>query len=238
MVSVMEGDSVTLYTGRTEILKDELVQWIWLRSLDICIAQMTKQVISFLDGSEIFRDRVQLDYKTGSLTITSITTTQNGLYELIIARANKVSNKIFNVNVYGRDLLQLVVPVITSERPSLSSSECVLMCSAVNVSHVTLSWYKGKKLFSSISVSDLNNSISLPLEIECLDDSYSCVLNNPISNQTKLLNNTKLCQPCPVSVQCCSFTEAVIRLVISAVVGVATVAIVVYEITSRREEKQ
>lgn len=62
---------------------------------------MTKQVISFPDGNEIFRDRLQLDYKTGSLTITSITTTQNGLYELLIIRARKVSNKIFNVNVYG-----------------------------------------------------------------------------------------------------------------------------------------
>lgn len=62
---------------------------------------MTKKVISFPDGNEIFRDRLQLDNKTGSLTITSITTTQNGLYELLIASANKVSNKIFNVNVYG-----------------------------------------------------------------------------------------------------------------------------------------
>lgn len=100
-VSAMEGDSVTLHTGRTEILTDECVQWIWLRSSDICIAQMTKKVISFPDGNEIFRDRLQLDNKTGSLTITSITTTQNGLYELLIASANKVSNKIFNVNVYG-----------------------------------------------------------------------------------------------------------------------------------------
>ncbi|XP_048038712.1 hemicentin-1-like [Megalobrama amblycephala] len=193
-VSVIEGDSVTLHTGFTEILTDDHVLWIWLNS-SVCIAEIIKEAISFPDG--IFRDRLQLDYKTGSLTITNITTTQNGLYELLIVRAGAVSNKIFIVNVYGRDLSDLMVPVITSERPSSSSSECVLMCSAVNVSHVTLSWYKGNSLLSSISVSDLNNSISLPLEIECLDDSYSCVLNNPIRNQTKLLNNTELCQPCP-----------------------------------------
>ncbi len=36
------------------------------------------------------------------------------------------------------------------------------------------------------------------------------------------------------SVHCCGFTEAVIRLVISGVVGVATVAIVIYDIRFRR----
>ncbi|XDV22929.1 hypothetical protein PO909_027680 [Leuciscus waleckii] len=39
------------------------------------------------------------------------------------------------------------------------------------------------------------------------------------------------------SVHCCGPTEAVIRLVLSALVGVATVIIVVYEIRSRRAEQ-
>ncbi|XDV22918.1 hypothetical protein PO909_027677 [Leuciscus waleckii] len=39
------------------------------------------------------------------------------------------------------------------------------------------------------------------------------------------------------SVHCCGPTEAVIRLVLSALVGVATVIIVVYEIRSRRAER-
>ncbi len=36
-------------------------------------------------------------------------------------------------------------------------------------------------------------------------------------------------------VHCCGFTEAVIRLVISALVGVVTVAVLVYDILSTRE---
>ncbi|KAL0160610.1 hypothetical protein M9458_044335, partial [Cirrhinus mrigala] len=50
---------------------------------------MLKRVITFPDGNEIFRDRLKVDYKTGSLTITNITTAHYGLYELTIARASK-----------------------------------------------------------------------------------------------------------------------------------------------------
>ncbi|XP_058617517.1 SLAM family member 9-like [Onychostoma macrolepis] len=235
-VSVTERDSVTLNSDDTEMQRDDLIMWTFGLVL---IAKINGKDNKREFYDERFRDRLKLVDQTGSLSITNTRTTDSGLYKVTSSRRETPLNT-FSLTVYAR----LPVPVISRDC-SLSSSgtssnqSCSLLCSVLNVSDVTLSWYKGNSLLSSISVSDLSISLSLPLEVEYQDNNtYSCVINNPMSNQTTHLDIRKLCHTCPVCIYCCGSTEAVIRLVLSALVGVATVAVLVYDIRSRSLQQQ
>ncbi|XP_050958691.1 SLAM family member 9-like isoform X2 [Labeo rohita] len=216
IVSVTEGESVTLHTNIPRH-EDGLhrfyiysLQWSWFRPEDsqrvrVIWFDVRRSHIRY-DHDEIFRDRLQIDNQTGSLTIKNIRTTDSGLYQMI---NNHLSVESFNVTVYAH----LPIPVITrystcSSSSGSSNQKCSLVCSVLNVSHVTLSWYKGNSLLSNISVSDLKNSTSLPLDVEYQDkNTYSCIVNNPISNQTKHLNISELCQTCADAVKIVSVTE-------------------------------
>ncbi|XP_057181298.1 contactin-3-like [Triplophysa rosa] len=203
-VSVTEGDSVTLHTHLTDIQTQDQILWQCVNR-GTRIAEIYKKRNNVFDSKVIFGDRLKLDSQTGSLTITNIIITDSGLYQLHIIRNTGTSYKRFNVTVYAR----LPVPVITRNSSQCSSSserssvsKCVLLCSVMNVTHVSLSWYKGKSLLSSISVSDLNIRLSLPLEVEYQDtNTYRCVINNPITNHTQHLHINELCGSCSALVQ-------------------------------------
>ncbi|XP_065100545.1 CD48 antigen-like [Paramisgurnus dabryanus] len=226
-VSVMEGYSVTLETNLTEIQTDQQIQWFF-GPQGIPIAQIYPQN-NACDPCGSFKDRLKLDNQTGSLTITNITITDSGLYRLEIINSNGSPKKRFNVSVYAR----LPSPVITctNSSSSSSSSNCSLLCLVLNVTDVSLSWYKGNSLLSSISVTDLNIRLSLPLEVEYQDtNTYSCVLNNTITNQTQHLNINDVCQ-CSGSGffwLCQAVVPVILFLVAVTVVGAVAAAVEYY----------
>ncbi|XP_056615553.1 uncharacterized protein LOC130430460 [Triplophysa dalaica] len=195
MMSVHEEECAIIPTHLTEQNQD-LIEWLYEE--DKLIADLYKNQ-SDVEYDCRFKDRLHLDNKTGSLTITNISKNHSGLYKLKITKDyNNTKNERFNVTVYDH----LSVPVIiryssqcssSSERSSVS--KCVLLCSVMNVTHVTLSWYKGNSLLNSISVYDLNIRLSLPLEVECHDNNtFSCVINSTFSSNTTQLQFNELCK--------------------------------------------
>ncbi|XP_056304491.1 SLAM family member 9-like [Danio aesculapii] len=235
-VSVTEGDSVTLESALAEIQSKDMIMWRF-GPQDFLLAKISRddnKGENFGDVTdEKSRDRLKLDNQTGSLTITNSRISDSGLYTVSSRTKGDTPLHTFNLTVYAH--LPVPVLIITSSQSSSSVQYCSVLCSVVNVSTVSLSWYKGNSVLNSTSVSDLSISLSLPLEIDCLDDSYSCVVNNPISNQTTHLN---LCQPCLDCICCYGSTEAGIRLALSAVVAVATVAVLFCDIRSRSHQKR
>nr|XP_021325352.1 natural killer cell receptor 2B4-like [Danio rerio] len=210
---------------------NDLIMWRFGNNLLAKINRKDNKRETFNGPNGSFTDRLKLDSQTSSLTIKNSRISDSGLYNITTSSSNTLLNT-FNLTVYVP--AHLPAPVISN---SSSVQYCSVVCSVVNVSAVSLSWYKGNSVLSSISVSDLSISLSLPLEIDCLDDSYSCVVKNPISNQTQHLD-IQVCQFCEDCICCCGFAEAVIRLALAAVVGVATVAVLVYDVTSRRSDQR
>ncbi|XP_016377118.1 uncharacterized protein LOC107715476 [Sinocyclocheilus rhinocerous] len=95
-LSVMEGDSVTLYTG---LIKSQQERMKWYFHVDR-IAEITgdqSKICTDDQCKERFRDRLKLDHQTGSLTITNTRITDSGLYKLLINSHN--SEIIFGVSV-------------------------------------------------------------------------------------------------------------------------------------------
>ncbi|XP_056304285.1 natural killer cell receptor 2B4 isoform X2 [Danio aesculapii] len=187
-IPVMEGDYVTLNSNVRNIKSKDLILWTFrLKNNETRIAEIYKQRnYTYDDGiNERFRHRLHLDEQTGSLTITNINKLHSGLYRVQIINGG-VREKTFSIDVYD----------LQNPPSSGSSSQyCSVVCSVLNASAVSLSWYKGNSLLSSISASDLSISLSLPLEVEYQDkNTYSCVVNNPITNHTTHLDISQTCQ--------------------------------------------
>ncbi|XP_016107684.1 uncharacterized protein [Sinocyclocheilus grahami] len=100
-ISVMEGDSVTLHTCLNQIQKYDTILWKFENTL---IAQFNKasQTFSTKDGNDgRFRDRLELNTESGSLTIRNIRTNHSGFYKVDMISTSGSSNRRFNVTVTG-----------------------------------------------------------------------------------------------------------------------------------------
>ncbi|KAA0711983.1 hypothetical protein E1301_Tti023345 [Triplophysa tibetana] len=100
----MEGDSVTLYTNLTELHRYDHILWMF-GPQETRIAELYKRSIDMLDGKLFGERTLWLDSRTGSLTITNISTSHTGLYKQIIRNRetyNAPHHMQFKVTVYAR----------------------------------------------------------------------------------------------------------------------------------------
>ncbi|KAG1929395.1 hypothetical protein F2P79_022950 [Pimephales promelas] len=98
-VSVLEGNSVTLQTDVPETHGDELIVWRFGDEGKLIAKYDVVKSSPLLDTDERFRDRLQLDHQTGSLTITHTRTTDSGFYTLKINSNKQTIYKRFSVTV-------------------------------------------------------------------------------------------------------------------------------------------
>ncbi|KAI7790809.1 uncharacterized protein LOC130548767 [Triplophysa rosa] len=104
VMSVMEGDSVTLNTCVRDIQKDSNIVWTYGPENDV-LAKLNKGSQTSINEDvldEMFRGRLKLDPQTGSLSIKNIRTGHSGLYTAEITSSKEgTSKRVFNVNVTG-----------------------------------------------------------------------------------------------------------------------------------------
>ncbi|KAK9967109.1 hypothetical protein ABG768_001526, partial [Culter alburnus] len=88
-----EGDSIFLINRRTEMKDDDVIQWMFENTL---IAEINVTADRFTVNDDVldgrFRDRLKLDNKTGSLTITNIGAKHHGHY---ILKTNSVRKSCY-----------------------------------------------------------------------------------------------------------------------------------------------
>lgn len=110
-VSVMEGDRAKLNTDVSELQRDALILWMFgSRDGLIAKADMENNRISIYDGADgRYRDRLELDRQTGSLSITNTTCTDSGLYKLKIISSTETKSKLFRVTVSGEELRFVII---------------------------------------------------------------------------------------------------------------------------------
>ncbi|XP_048054308.1 uncharacterized protein LOC125273083 [Megalobrama amblycephala] len=157
-VTVMEGDSVTLFTG-VKMNQQDRIKWFFY---DNRIAEITgdQSKICIDDPcKERFRDRLKGNNQTGSLTITNITNTDSGDYRLEIF-SNRFSEKIINVTVNGVSAAEQN----EMKRKSVKEGESVTLDPGViNNPHDEMTWS-----FNDIVISEITgNQSKICTDVQC-----------------------------------------------------------------------
>ncbi|XP_073700841.1 uncharacterized protein [Garra rufa] len=120
---VIEGEPVTLNTGCTELQKDDVLEWKFGGNVIAKISRAANKICQkTYDGADgRFRNKLELDGKTGSLTIRNTRKTDSGDYQLQICSNGKVESYRFNVSVIDSSHN---IPNESVKSPLMSQESC------------------------------------------------------------------------------------------------------------------
>ncbi|XP_058616254.1 uncharacterized protein LOC131530149 [Onychostoma macrolepis] len=149
-VLVLEGDSITLYTYVTTTQQEEI---LWYFN-DTCIAAITGDLsrictdVQCNNDTEKFRDILNLENQTGSLTIRNINTADTGVYQLKIFSTSKISEKTFSVTVLDAPDAELgkVKTISVTEGESVTLDPGV-----IKNKNYEMTWYFNETLIAEIT---------------------------------------------------------------------------------------
>ncbi|KAK7136650.1 hypothetical protein R3I93_016865 [Phoxinus phoxinus] len=162
IVSVMEGESVTLNTG-VQTNQQYRIRWYYN---DILIARINGDLSNICTDvqcnkvTERFRDRLKLDRQTGSLTITHTRDTDSGEYTLEIISRGSYSEKIFSISVYG-------VTGVDTEEVSVKEGDSVTLNTGVQINQqYRITWY-----YNDILIARITGDLSyICTDVQCNED--------------------------------------------------------------------
>ncbi|XP_034544214.1 signaling lymphocytic activation molecule-like isoform X2 [Notolabrus celidotus] len=187
--------------------------------------------------TEHFRDRLQLDHRSASLSLSGLRLNDSGVYMCRSIGSNIVSQQ-FNLIVYA----PVYAPFIRTNSSEMSSSCSSLSveCCVQSSRELRLSWFRGRDKLKETSRPDPSSRLCLSLLIESSDgDEYSCVSENPVDQKSRSFNTEDTCLNHGVPSETLSWchTEATVRLVLSAVLGLALTVLVADHIRFRRQTR-
>ncbi|XP_029605907.1 SLAM family member 9-like isoform X2 [Salmo trutta] len=122
-----------------------------------------------------FENRLHLNNVTRYFTLSDLQIDDAGVYTVENTDEGK-KLKIFELTVYN--------VVSKPQLRDCDSSSCSVVCSVDNEKEVTLTLYRGEEILNQTSSPDLTTDLSLRLEVENYNSTYSCVAANPVSNET------------------------------------------------------
>uniref|UniRef100_A0A8C2KWR0 Immunoglobulin domain-containing protein n=1 Tax=Cyprinus carpio TaxID=7962 RepID=A0A8C2KWR0_CYPCA len=145
-VFVMEGDTVTLHTD-VEMNQRDRMFWIFGDSRLAIINGDKHKICTDDECKERFKDRLEVNNQTGSLTIRDITIRHSGVYNLKNTTRN--TDNIFSVTVHGVSAAERD----DMKRKSVKEGESVTLDTRV-IKKLTdlMRWYFNETLIAEISV--------------------------------------------------------------------------------------